>query len=88
MEIQRVASREAEKLRLELSVFFQGPHYQNQCTTGKSGASESSLGILQLRQARDNLSQLHVRARFVSSANLQLRRMQAERKLAQDEVVH
>ena len=58
VHVQQVARREeVEILRHELSrSLAEGSHYQNLFTTSRSGASESSSDIQQLRQERDHLN--------------------------------
>ena len=57
-QVQQVASGEqVEILRRELSQSFaEASNYQSQCTTSRSGASESSSEIQPLRQERDHLN--------------------------------
>ena len=58
VQVQKVASsEELEILRHELSQSLaEGSHYQNLCTTSRSGASEGSSEFLRLRQERDHLN--------------------------------
>ena len=57
-QVQQVASREQVEIsRRELSQSFaEASNYQSQCTTSRSGASESSSEIQPLRQERDHLN--------------------------------
>ena len=56
VQVQQVANREeVEILSRELSL-AEASHHQNLHTTSRSGASESSSEILQLRQERDHLN--------------------------------
>ena len=58
VQVPRFASgEEVEHLRHELSQSLaEGSYYQNQSTTSRSGASESSSEIQQSRQERDHLN--------------------------------